>query len=106
MDETHVLVPDVVALVEAPPVDAADISTALLVVEVLSPSTAARDRMVKTGLYLGAGVREVWLVDPRAETIELRTVDGERGFRKAEVAESAAVPGFRLEPGQLFQLQG
>ena len=42
-----------------------------LVVEVLSPSTAERDRGVKRRLYLRYGVREVWLVDPEARTLEV-----------------------------------
>ena len=41
-----------------------------LVVEVLSPSTAPMDRVLKLNRYAEAGVREYWLVDPVARTIE------------------------------------
>ena len=37
-----------------------------IVVEVLSPSTKSFDRNSKLRAYLGAGVREVWLVDSQA----------------------------------------
>lgn len=40
------------------------------IVEVLSPSTEARDRGVKMTDYAAHGVGEYWLVDPDAETIE------------------------------------
>jgi len=50
-----------------------------LVVEVLSPATAKRDRTYKKALYARYGVREYWLVDPATETIELLTL-GEHGF--------------------------
>ena len=40
-----------------------------LVVEILSPSTAARDRTLKRSLYARHGVREFWLVDPKEGTI-------------------------------------
>lgn len=46
-----------------------------LVVEVLSPGTARRDRGVKFRLYEQAGVREYWLID--ADYVEVyRLVDG------------------------------
>lgn len=42
-----------------------------LVVEVLSPSTARRDRVVKFWAYERAGVSEYWIVDPRVPMIEV-----------------------------------
>jgi len=42
----------------------------LLAAEVLSPSTAARDRGTKRRIYLGAGVEEYWIVDIDAHLIE------------------------------------
>jgi Uma2 family endonuclease len=40
------------------------------VAEVLSPSTEAVDHKVKFDDYAAHGVREYWLVDPDAETVE------------------------------------
>ena len=42
-----------------------------LVVEILSPATAARDRTLKLDLYARHGVQEYWIVDPDAKTIML-----------------------------------
>jgi len=42
-----------------------------LAIEVLSPSTARRDRKVKREIYARHGVRELWLVSPDVETIEV-----------------------------------
>ncbi len=44
-----------------------------LVCEILSPSTAARDKLVKFSLYEKHGVREYWLIDPANEWIEIFT---------------------------------
>ncbi len=46
-----------------------------LVVEVLSPSTARMDRLLKLNRYAEAGVREYWLVDPATRTIEFLVND-------------------------------
>lgn len=40
-----------------------------LVVEVLSPSSEIKDRIIKYKKYKNAGVREYWIVDPDAEVI-------------------------------------
>ena len=42
-----------------------------MVIEVVSPSTAGRDRGVKRDLYERNGVREYWLVDYSNKTIEV-----------------------------------
>ena len=40
------------------------------IAEVLSPSTAAKDRREKRALYEAHGVKEYWLVDPDARLVE------------------------------------
>lgn len=48
-----------------------------LVIEILSPSTARRDKNKKFSLYEKHGVREYWLVDPIAQYVEVwRLEDG------------------------------
>ncbi|MBR1885284.1 MAG: Uma2 family endonuclease, partial [Schwartzia sp.] len=42
-----------------------------LVVEVLSPSTATRDKGTKKAVYERAGVLEYWIVDPLAKSIDV-----------------------------------
>jgi Uma2 family endonuclease len=54
----------------APPQDWSEVGPPLLAIEILSPSTAARDRGAKRRIYQQAGVPEYWVVDPDARLIE------------------------------------
>lgn len=47
-----------------------------LLVEILSPSTAARDRVEKLDLYAAAEVPEYWIVDPQTHIVEFHFLDG------------------------------
>jgi Uma2 family endonuclease len=49
-----------------------------LIVEILSPSTAYRDRGIKFETYQKHGVREYWLVDPEASFIEVYRLENEQ----------------------------
>ena len=44
--------------------------TPILVVEILSPGTATRDRGKKRTIYQNAGVAEYWIVDIDAQLVE------------------------------------
>lgn len=48
-----------------------------LVVEVLSPSTAKRDRGYKKDTYEKCGVREYWLVNPADKSVEIYRLEGQ-----------------------------
>lgn len=104
--EENILQPDAVVLPEGTKPTGRDwkAPTPVWVVEILSPSTAKRDRGVKIRLYAAAGVREAWLVDPDAETVE--TIDlattRRRTFAKGERAGSLAIPGFGIDVAALF----
>jgi Uma2 family endonuclease len=53
-----------------PPKSWKDVGVPLLAIEVLSPSTAPRDRGAKRRIYQRAGVAEYWVVDSDAALIE------------------------------------
>jgi Uma2 family endonuclease len=58
-----------------------------LVVEVLSPNTASRDRGEKKAIYERNGVREYWLVDVRVRQIVRFNLRGER-YEAGQVFEA------------------
>lgn len=77
------------------------------VCEILSPSTAARDRVTKRALYAKSGVANYWLVDPEARVLEaLALRDGvwvEVGvYDDSATARIAPFDAIELEVGRLF----
>lgn len=42
-----------------------------LIIEILSPSTAGRDKVLKLNRYRQAGVREYWIVDPIHQIVDV-----------------------------------
>jgi hypothetical protein len=52
---------------------------------ILSTSTASRDRGDKKAIYARNGVREYWLVDPRARELLVLALDGDR-YREPMIA--------------------
>jgi Uma2 family endonuclease len=55
-----------------------DVGLPVLVVEILSPWTATRDRVAKRALYQQAGIPEYWIVDLDARIIERWRPDDQR----------------------------
>jgi Uma2 family endonuclease len=76
-----------------------------IVVEVLSEGTEHRDRTIKLAWYRRYGVRECWIANPRARTIEV--VDCGTGktesFAGAHAIRSCVLPEFRASADDCFQ---
>lgn len=53
-----------------------------LIIEILSPSTRRHDLLTKFNLYLRAGVREYWIVDPASKDVQVFLLEDGHYFRK------------------------
>jgi Uma2 family endonuclease len=69
-----------------------EVTSLLLAVEILSPSTARYDRIVKRRRYQRAGTPEYWIVDPDARVIERWRPTDERPEVASEILEWRPVP--------------
>lgn len=80
-----------------------------LVVEVLSPSTTEKDRTIKKKLYTRHGVRELWLVNPGGQTVEIFNLESDpegepRLYTRIarETVTSEVLKGLRVDLQEVF----
>ena len=78
-----------------------------LVVEVLSPSTAQKDRTIKLDLYAQHGVKECWLVDPDSMTVMVLLMGRSRFelvgvYGRGQTLISPTLHGFTLDLDEIF----
>lgn len=77
-----------------------------LAIEIVSPSNRGTALREKLADYFAAGVRVVWVVDPRARTVTIHETAGRsRTLRDSEtLAGEDVLPGFRLPLASIFAL--
>ena len=78
-----------------------------LAIEILSPSTADKDRGVKRELYGRHGVTEYWLVDPIAETVTIHRqqagkLTATQTFGREATLRSPLLAGLKLHLDDIF----
>lgn len=75
-----------------------------LVVEVLSPNDLQYDVDRKIELYLSAGFKLVWIVNPEVKTVSIYRLDGttSRLHENDQITGETALPGFRRTVGEFF----
>lgn len=104
----NVVQPDISVVCDASKLDARGCRGAPdLVIELLSPSTAARDHVTKRTLYERHGVREYWLVHPLDRIVTIYR-HGEVGFGPAQTLAAAGkltspgFPGLEVDWDEVF----
>ena len=80
-----------------------------LVIEILSPGTAEKDKILKRKLYARFGVKEFWLVDGKKKEIEVLSLQ-EEGFKKIgtytgeEILVSPRWQDIRIPVNEVFRV--
>jgi Uma2 family endonuclease len=77
-----------------------------LVVEVLSSATRRHDCTMKVAWFKAYGVRECWLVDPVARTVDVLNLAApgtvSRSFENGQFVRSTVLPRLRLRVDAVF----
>ncbi len=81
------------------------------VLEVLSPSTASIDRVLKRRIYARESVQHLWFIDPVARFIECEALQGERwlnvgSFAAGEKIRAAPFEAVEFETNDWFVAEG
>ena len=109
LSEDTVVQPDLLVVCEPKKITGACICGAPdLVIEILSPSSASYDRLLKFKRYADAGVKEYWIVSPDLATVEIFTLDGGSfrlydGFMQQERLRSALFPELAFNMADVFE---
>lgn len=80
-----------------------------LIIEILSPSTAAKDVKDKFQLYEESGVREYWVVHPEEALIDVFTLDEQRKYQleriytRQDVMAVGIFEDFNLDLAEIFE---
>jgi len=79
-----------------------------LIVEILSKSTADRDRKIKPRVYARFGVRHYWIVDADARTLDMFRRGANRRYRRvarfvgSQIATSPLFPGLEIDLAKVW----
>ena len=97
-DSEYVVQPDLMVICDPSKVDQHGVHGAPdLVIEILSPSTRANDRLRKYKLYEQAGVHEYWIVDPDMKVLLAHTLEDGRYHSPDVYKAGSTVPVGVLE---------
>jgi len=109
-DDVTVVQPDILVVCDRSKLDGKRCNGAPdFVIEILSPSSAARDTMLKFHKYMYAGVREYWIVDPIEKIVQVCILKGGR-YETEALVDPDAIPvrvlqGCRIDMKQVFAQQ-
>jgi Uma2 family endonuclease len=79
-----------------------------LVIEIISPSSQYKDRVIKAKLYKKFGVREYWFIDPQEKQITLNVFVSSKGkssitiYTLSDLLESPLLVGLKISLKELF----
>ena len=106
---SNVLEPDITVVCDKNKVDKKGCFGAPdLVVEVMSPSSAKIDRMIKFNKYEMAGVREYWIVEPDTRMVSVFTLDENQKYGRPNMYNDedkikvAIFPDFEVDLKEVF----
>lgn len=108
LEKDSVVQPDLVVICDDEKLDEKGLNGAPdLAIEVLSKSTASKDKIIKYNKYLSVGVREYWLVDPIREMVMVNIFNSGRyeleTYFKGDVIKPTVFDNLYINVSDLFE---
>jgi Uma2 family endonuclease len=108
LGKDSVVQPDLVVICDDAKLDEKGLNGAPdLVIEVLSKSTAGKDKVVKYNKYLAVGVKEYWLVDPVKEEVMVNILNAGKyemkTYMKGNVIKPTVLDDLHINVNDLFE---
>jgi Uma2 family endonuclease len=106
-EEDTVFEPDIVVVCDKSKLDEKGCKGAPdFIIEILSPSSARMDRLLKYNKYQLSGVREYWIVDPETTSVQVSILENGRYYTTVYgedgVAPVAVLPGCEIVLKDVF----
>jgi Uma2 family endonuclease len=108
-DITRVVQPDISVICDEKKIDDRGcLGAPDFIIEIISPTSASHDHILKRRLYEGNGVREYWLVDPTNRIITVYSQNKTNKFKESEVyasdakLKSSAFPDLTIDFTKVF----
>ena len=79
-----------------------------MIIEILSPSNQAHDLVFKLNLYMQAGVKEYWIVNPMLSIIQVYELEQHGQYKQVDslkgtgLIQSTVLQGFRVNLEEVF----
>ena len=109
-DVASVVQPDIVVICDPSKLDERGCRGAPdFIVEILSPSTAAKDQIQKLDLYEKSGVTEYWIVHPADNTLTVRVLGADGNYGKPRIFEgkgkkhTSVLPDLEIDLDEVFK---
>lgn len=76
-----------------------------LIIEITSPSTSRRDRLLKFNKYEKAGVKEYWIVEPEGKFVSVFTLQGNKRYGRPELYSEKDTINVSIFPDLVIELE-
>lgn len=106
---THIVIPDLLVICNKKGLTTNTfVGAPELIIEILSPSNQAHDLVYKLNLYMQAGVKEYWIINPMLTIIQVYELDQKGQYKQVDslkgtgMIESTVLDGFRVNLEEVF----